>query len=954
MRREGNCRRAGRIVPQEYPVCVVCWDWNDMREKIRLLRRRLMQPRQHPDVKIRVVWWCGVLGLLLMALCQPFMRDVSKTIWYLVNTMLLLIAAGWAVFHPRSINTALSIALRWAVGLTLFSSLWLYANMDWLIARVGNDYRIPSAAVTFSVFLLAPFLFFGYVMSGLWYASLYAFMARRRPLVETERDIALTVSIAWTLIIALLLVSLVSGSLSLGLNQAKSSHSIALNHIALTGPADGMVSVYREVMYALFWSNALLVLWLIPVSRRVLDSALAGRISRSLSRRLTPRLGLRGRSIALDLRGAALGLLAVLMTLGVDATHILSPVQAVSLASLLRLRGATDNDAGGDPRVNARVVVLTMDGAVRRAALTNRSESAVQADMIRRLKACGASRIVLPCPTLPTMPRTTETRTFEPLPTESDAERSQKDLPLLRQAERDAGNVFAASRYGRGRHSTPDERRVENAASAVFALRLPTYSTPRLPQIPALWQERCPGPVAAYAALQNRAPTRESVPGNVRAVRIAGTTFPCIWDTLLPDFSSTEAVARIPHLTYSEVMGSEPIGLRKAEDWSPGGPPQTTQWQKPEEFFRGKIVYLDSLVPEEVETNIGRVRCTDAQARALVTLLNEELVTRPPSAVPILLLVLLGVIIGPLGLHRNPLDAGWRMALPLLVIVFAYALLAVLGRVWLDPIAPLLMALITFLLVTQTTYALEHDAAGRIRALLQRVMAPETLQVLLENPGSIGLGGTKQQVCVLFADVRNFTRFAESRDPQEVIEVINEYMTALTDAMILHKGIFDKYTGDGMMAFFRIRDAGEERKQVQQAVTAAQAMQVAALDISAQRTRNGKIPLEIGIGLHVGEAVVGMVGSPTLQNYTALGHTVVVSARLQSIAAGGEVVISEAIYARTTGLAAEAGEPVQIKGLSALVTPYRLRMQAGLPSSLLPAVVPAADFDLSHAPLNEV
>jgi len=102
-------------------------------------------------------------------------------------------------------------------------------------------------------------------------------------------------------------------------------------------------------------------------------------------------------------------------------------------------------------------------------------------------------------------------------------------------------------------------------------------------------------------------------------------------------------------------------------------------------------------------------------------------------------------------------------------------------------------------------------------------------------------------------------------------------------------------------------------------------MRDAAAFVAQQLTAEGKESLQVGMGLHYGEAVVGFVGNPQRLDYTALGHTVVVSQRLQSIAGGGEVVISEAVSRSVHGrFPVQPGEPVQVKGLSALVTPYRV------------------------------
>ena len=150
--------------------------------------------------------------------------------------------------------------------------------------------------------------------------------------------------------------------------------------------------------------------------------------------------------------------------------------------------------------------------------------------------------------------------------------------------------------------------------------------------------------------------------------------------------------------------------------------------------------------------------------------------------------------------------------------------------------------------------------------------------------------------------------------------VVNAYLEVMTEALHQHGGILDKYTGDGLMALFRVdRGVG-----VAQAVRAALAMRDAVLALSADRSSGGDKSLQVGISMHVGEAVVGLVGNPERQvNFTALGHTVVVAARLQTQAGGGEVVVSQEVHEAAGPEFDMTPRPaVRVKGVSHPVVPY--------------------------------
>ncbi|HEU4752635.1 MAG TPA: adenylate/guanylate cyclase domain-containing protein, partial [Armatimonadota bacterium] len=255
--------------------------------------------------------------------------------------------------------------------------------------------------------------------------------------------------------------------------------------------------------------------------------------------------------------------------------------------------------------------------------------------------------------------------------------------------------------------------------------------------------------------------------------------------------------------------------------------------------------------------------------------------------------------------------------------------------IFLDAVALVAAAVLAMVLVTQLTFALDRDERERQRVLLQRFASPQVVQQLLDNPDRVRLGGSRSHVCVLFADARNFTGFAERHSPEEVIETTNAYLVALTQSLLAHEGFLGTYTGDGLMGFF----VAESDEAIRHAVSAALAMRDAVSHVSQRLRADGKETLQIGIGLHCGEAIVGLVGSSERPDYTAMGHTVIVSHRLQSIALGGEVVVSEPVYqAARESVEAEAGEPVRVKGVSAPVRPYRIhRLQAALPAAATPA-----------------
>lgn len=178
------------------------------------------------------------------------------------------------------------------------------------------------------------------------------------------------------------------------------------------------------------------------------------------------------------------------------------------------------------------------------------------------------------------------------------------------------------------------------------------------------------------------------------------------------------------------------------------------------------------------------------------------------------------------------------------------------------------------------------------RANYSRFMPEYVVNQILENPDSFRLGGVNQKVTVLFADIRGFTLLSEKEDPERIVELLNRYFTAMSELIFNHGGTLDKYIGDGLMAIFGAPHVSP--MDATNAVKCAIAMQKKLLQINEELKREGYEEIGIGIGLHTGIATVGYVGSDRRSEYTAIGDTVNLASRLESIAAAGEILISEA------------------------------------------------------------
>ncbi|MBM4343905.1 MAG: response regulator [Deltaproteobacteria bacterium] len=180
-----------------------------------------------------------------------------------------------------------------------------------------------------------------------------------------------------------------------------------------------------------------------------------------------------------------------------------------------------------------------------------------------------------------------------------------------------------------------------------------------------------------------------------------------------------------------------------------------------------------------------------------------------------------------------------------------------------------------------------------LRTLFARYVSDDVAKAILRDPSLAGLGVARSRLAVLFADLRGFTAVSESAPPEEVVQILNQTFLALTEALFAHGGTFDKFIGDCLMAFFGAPIVGED--DAVRCVRAALDMQAAFSEVLRGWADTRYADLGLGIGINVGDAVVGNVGTERLMDYTAIGDTVNLAARLEETAGRSETLVSEAV-----------------------------------------------------------
>jgi len=221
----------------------------------------------------------------------------------------------------------------------------------------------------------------------------------------------------------------------------------------------------------------------------------------------------------------------------------------------------------------------------------------------------------------------------------------------------------------------------------------------------------------------------------------------------------------------------------------------------------------------------------------------------------------------------------------------------------------------------RSAYAQARLVAGlhdRVDRLLHQYLSPDVAQVLIDDPGRADLGGEAVEVTVLLADLQDFTPFSERTPPADVVAMLNAAYGAAVPAIFAEGGTIIQFVGDAVMAVFNA-----PLRQPDHALRAARA--ALALQASTARLAAAADTPRFRVGLNTGPALVGNIGSAELRNFTAIGDTTNLAARLQTFAAPGTVVMGERTRSMLDGAARvrDLGEP-ELKGKSAVGRIYEL------------------------------
>jgi len=210
-----------------------------------------------------------------------------------------------------------------------------------------------------------------------------------------------------------------------------------------------------------------------------------------------------------------------------------------------------------------------------------------------------------------------------------------------------------------------------------------------------------------------------------------------------------------------------------------------------------------------------------------------------------------------------------------------------------------------------------------IKRAFTRYVAREVVEEILKDPENLVLSGERRQVTVLFCDVRGFTPMSERLAPEEVVLLLNDFYNLMIETTFKFDGTLDKFLGDAVMAVFGAPMAHPDHSA--RAIRTALAMQAGISGLNEKRARDGKEAISVGIGVSAGEAVAGTVGTEDRMEYTVIGDSVNLAARLESNAKPGQILISHRTYERVRDLVdARPLGRIRVKGKEEEVEVYEV------------------------------
>lgn len=304
------------------------------------------------------------------------------------------------------------------------------------------------------------------------------------------------------------------------------------------------------------------------------------------------------------------------------------------------------------------------------------------------------------------------------------------------------------------------------------------------------------------------------------------------------------------------------------------------------DFLKGKIAFVGitalGIYDLRVTPFSANMPGVEKHANVITSLLEGRTIMKLPFIINLFILLSTGILLSFI-LQRMKAVSGAIISFLLLLFlcIIGYYLLIEKG-LWMTLSYPLINIFSVSTAINVYQYAEEEIHAKRIRAMFSSYVTEKIVNELTKNPDMAKLGGDRREVTVLFCDIRGFTAFSEKHAPEEVVSILNEYLSEMTEIIFKWEGTLDKFVGDEIVAFWGAPLPQENHAEL--AVRCALNMVERLKGLQKKWVKEGKTPLEAGFGLNTGEVLVGNIGAEGKKmDYTIIGDHVNLGARVEAL-----------------------------------------------------------------------
>ena len=345
-------------------------------------------------------------------------------------------------------------------------------------------------------------------------------------------------------------------------------------------------------------------------------------------------------------------------------------------------------------------------------------------------------------------------------------------------------------------------------------------------------------------------------------------------------------------------------------------------------LLQGKIVLVGTTAPGLLDLRATPVDNVypgvEIHANMIGGMLDRNIKQKPPYVIgaEFVSLLIAGLTMALLLPLLNPMRSLLVTLAMLVLVLFTNLLVFHAGNLVLPLASGLLLILLLFALNMTYGYFVETRGKRQITGLFGQYVPPELVDEMARNPESFSMEGKSNEMTVLFTDVRGFTTISEGLDPKQLSQLMNEFLTPLTQVIYKHRGTVDKFMGDCIMAFWGapLPDAAHARN----GVLAGLEMHEVLKKLKPEFQARGWPEIRIGVGLNTGRMSVGNMGSKLRTAYTVMGDAVNLSSRLESITKeyGADIIVGEGTKDAVADVVFRELDRVRVKGKDEAVAIY--------------------------------